>query len=162
MQVDCKNPPRELADHFDLSNLGKNCPYEPDVEIPPELKLKNAGVLGKFKDESAEDLMDKIIAFGSKMYAIDFLGPTLPVKKAKGIARNIVEMYINFHSYYKVLFESSGVLRLEMKTLKSIDHEINLLSINKISLSPFDDKRYINDSVNTIPFGHNAISQNEV
>ena len=45
-------------------------------------------------------------------------------------------------------------------TIKSIKHEIQTVITNKISLSPFDGKRFLLfDAVSTLPFGHCKISE---
>ena len=104
------------------------------------------------------------------MYTIKFCGETPDLKKAKGIARNTVKKYINFDDCEKILFADKTdpnsdpnaiqyEMRHEMKTTRSIDHEVKLLSINKVSISAFDDKRYIlEDGILSLPFGHFKIS----
>ena len=112
-----------------------------------------------FKDESAGDVISEFIGLRSKMYSVKFYGSTPDIKRVKGIAKNIVKKYINFDNYKKILLEGSCPLRHEMKTIRSIDHDIKLLSINKISLSCFDDRRYIfSDGIFTLPFGHKDIN----
>ena len=45
-----------------------------------------------------------------------------------------------------------------MKTIRSINHKIGSYEINKISLSCYDDKRYIqDDGISTYAYGHYAI-----
>jgi len=47
-----------------------------------------------------------------------------------------------------------------MNTIRSESHQINSYQINKVSLSPFDDKRYIlNDEVTSLPYGHQKIEK---
>ena len=49
-----------------------------------------------------------------------------------------------------------------MKKIGSKKHKICTQESNKISLSCFDDKRYIlDDGVNTLPYGHRNIPKNE-
>ena len=166
VEINSENPHLELANYLDLSNLGKTYPFQPDLEIPIEIKNKNKGVLGMFKDECAGDIISSVIALRSKMYTIKFCGETPDLKKAKGIARNTVKKYINFDDYEKILFADKTdpnviqyEMRHEMKTIRSIDHEVKLLSINKVSISAFDDKRYIqDDGISSLPFGHFKIS----
>ena len=43
----------------------------------------------------------------------------------------------------------------KMKTIRSDCHQISSYEINKISLSPFDDKRYIlSDGISSYAYGH--------
>ena len=47
-----------------------------------------------------------------------------------------------------------------MKTIRSDCHQISSYEINKISLSPFDDKRYIlSDLMSSYAYGHLNITQ---
>jgi hypothetical protein len=44
-----------------------------------------------------------------------------------------------------------------MKTLRSEKHNMYVEEINKLSLNPFDDKRYIlEDGITTLPYGFNV------
>ena len=45
-----------------------------------------------------------------------------------------------------------------MKTIRSENHQLGSYSINKLSLSCFDDKRYIlNNGINSYAYGHHLI-----
>ena len=47
-----------------------------------------------------------------------------------------------------------------MKTIRSENHELGSYEINKVSLSCFDDKRYLNDDgVASYAYGHSSISE---
>ena len=69
IQIDFKNPHEELFEYMDLRNLGKTTPFEPEIEIPIEVKDKIKGVLGVFKDESVGDEISEVIGLKSKMYS---------------------------------------------------------------------------------------------
>ena len=46
-----------------------------------------------------------------------------------------------------------------MNQIRSERHEIYSIKLNKIGLSPYDDKRYIlNDGMNTLAYGHYKIT----
>ena len=50
------------------------------------------------------------------------------------------------------------VVRHKMKRIQSELHRIGTYDINKISLSCFDDKRFIlDDGINTLAYGHKDI-----
>ena len=56
--------------------------------------------------------------------------------------------------YHQVLNESK-VMHHRMKTIRSDCHQISSYEINKISLSPFNDKRYIlSDGISGYAYGH--------
>ena len=45
-----------------------------------------------------------------------------------------------------------------MRRIRSVEHEINSYEINKVSLSRFDDKRYIQENgVDSYVYGHRAV-----
>ena len=50
------------------------------------------------------------------------------------------------------------IVRHKMKRMQSELHRIGTYDINKISLSCFDDKRFIlDDGINTLAYGHKDI-----
>ena len=50
------------------------------------------------------------------------------------------------------------IVRHKMKRIQSELHRIGTYDINKISLSCFDDKRFIlDDGINTLAYGHKDI-----
>ena len=79
-------------------------------------------------------------------------------KKAKGVKKNVVKKGISPEDYRQVL-KGSKVMHHEMKTIRSDCHQISAYEINKISLSPFDDKRYIlSDGISSYAYGHLNVS----
>jgi len=47
----------------------------------------------------------------------------------------------------------------QMNTIRSESHQINSYHINKVSLSPYDDKSYIlNDEVTSLAYGNYLIA----
>ena len=59
---------------------------------------------------------------------------------------------IEFNEYEDVLFDKK-IIRRKMKRIQSKKHKISSYDVNKISLSCFDDKRYIlNDGITTLAY----------
>ena len=57
-----------------------------------------------------------------------------------------------------LMFYLIKVVRHKMKRIQSNLHEIGTYDINKISLSCFDDKRYVlDDRINTLAYFHKGI-----
>ena len=80
-------------------------------------------------------------------------------KKAKGVKKNVIKKDI-FHQDYLDVLNESKVLHHQMKTIRSDCHQISSYQINKISLSPFDDKRYIlSDGISSYAYGYLNITQ---
>ena len=114
---------------------------------------ENKKVIGKFKDETAGVPIDDFIGLKSKMYSVS-LDNGKNSKKAKGVKKNIIRKDISHQHYHDVLNESK-ILHHQMKTIRSDCHQISSYQINKISLSPFDDKRYIwSDGISSYAYGN--------
>ena len=70
-------------------------------------------------------------------------------KTAKGIAKSIIKQVIKHEDYKNILFNNKQMYH-NMKTIRSDLHQLKSFSLNKASLSCFDDKRYIhNDGINS-------------
>ena len=66
--------------------------------------------------------------------------------KADGVEKNVIEKEIT-HEHYKEA--------LKMKILRSEGHKMYRMCMNKISISPFDTKRWIaDDGIQTRAYGH--------
>ena len=77
-------------------------------------------------------------------------------KTAKGIKKNIIKNNIKHENYKQTLFENKQ-MHHTMKTIRSQNHKIGSYEINKVSLSCFDDKRYIlEDGISSYAYGHYA------
>ena len=81
-------------------------------------------------------------------------------KTAKGIKKNVIKNHIMHDDYKNTLFNNEQMYH-KMKTIRSENHQLGSYEINKVSLSCFDDKRFINDDgISTLAYGHkNCYSQ---
>ena len=100
------------------------------------------------KDEYGGAIIDQFIGLKSKMYSI---------KKINGSESSTtkgVNIATEFNEFKDVLFNKK-VIRHKMKRMQAKKHKIGTYEIDKISLSCFDDKRYVlDDSVNTLAYFH--------
>ena len=88
------------------------------------------------------------------MYSIDYLGVTK--QSARGVQKSVKKTL--HHSVFKNCLLSKSVLRKEMMQLRSVAHQIVVNAVNKVSLSCFDDKRYIlDDTVSSVAYGHYSL-----
>ena len=72
------------------------------------------------------------------------------IKKARGVNKIVVKN-IRDKEYIEVLF-NKNLLRHKVKRIQSKLHRIGTYHVCEISLTCFDDKRYIlDDSINTLP-----------
>ena len=134
-------------DRFDNSDYPENSSY---------FDKTNKKVIGKFKDEAAGVPICEFVGLRSKMYS--YIKDNNKVEKtAKGIKKNIIKGNIKHEDYKNVLFKNEQ-MQHKMKTIRSDKHQLGSYEMNKISLSCFDDKRYISkDGIKSFAYGHYAI-----
>ena len=138
------------SDFFADRELFDNSDYPSDSKF---YFSENKKVIGKFKDETAGVPIREFIGLKSKMYSIS-LDSGKDSKKAKGVKKNVIRKGISHGDYLDVLHQSK-VMHHRMKTIRSDCHQISSYEINKISLSPYDDKRYISsDGISSYAYGN--------
>ena len=135
-------------DKFDNSEYSKNSPFYFD---------DNKKVIGKFKDESAGIPITEFVGLRSKMYSYK-KDNEQTARTAKGIKKQVIKKNLTHDNYKEVLFNNQQ-LRHSMKTIRSLNHQIGSFNLNKISLSCFDDKRYIlENGISSFAYGHYKIN----
>ena len=78
-------------------------------------------------------------------------------KTAKGIKKNVIKNDIKHENYKDTLFNNKQIHH-KMKTIRSKNHQLGSYEINKVSLSCFDDKRYIlENGTKSYAYGHYLI-----
>ena len=76
------------------------------------------------------------------------------IKKAKGVKKCVVKKQIMHEQYKESLFGKKQLWH-GMNFLRSQKHEIYGMYVNKISISPFDSKRWIEgDGIHTKAYGY--------
>ena len=112
----------------------------------------NKDVIGKMKDELKRKIISEFDGLKSKNVIISV--DNKEVTKAKGVNKKIRKK-----DFASVLFNKK-VIRQNMKRTQSKLHRIETYNVCKISLSCFDDKRYIlDDGVNTLGYFHKDIKK---
>ena len=105
------------------------------------------------KDEAGGIPIVEFIGLRSKMYSYikDNGGGD---KTAKGVKKNVVRKVIKHDNYRDALLHSKQ-LNHNMKTIRSVNHQLGSYNVNKVSLSGYDDKRYIlDDGISSLAYGH--------
>ena len=134
---------------FDLSNYPPNSEY---------FSAENKKVLGRMKDEMAGIPIKSFVGLRPKMYHVQAFNDT-EIKKAKGIGKQTVNKEIKKSDFENTLFDKRE-MNHSMMTIRSFDHIIKMMRVNKKSLSCFDDKRYIlGDGIQTLAYGHQEITR---
>ena len=130
---------------FDFSNYSTNSKYSDNSK-----KL----VIGKMKDEIGAFAIEDIVVLKPKTFS--FLVDHSRYIKAKGMKRNIVT--ITSHNSYKDALLNNKCIRHSMNRIQSKYHTIGTYEINKISLSYFGDKIYIqNNGYDRLALGYESL-----
>ena len=108
-----------------------------------DLYNSNKLVVYKMNDETADFAIKEFVRLKPKncSYLVDDNSEN---KKAKSVNKNVAATIS--HNEYKDVLLNKKCLRHSMNRIQSKDHKIGTYEINKISLSCFDDKIYIQNN----------------
>ena len=136
---------------YDTSDYPKGHPLHSNV---------NQTVLGKMKDECAGTPTAECVCLRPKMYSI-LKAEEKNIKKAKGVKNSVVKKQIK-HEQYKEMLLGLKQLWHGMNIIRSYGHEVYGMQVNKISLSPFDSKRWIaDDGIHTKAYGYISVAEEQ-
>jgi hypothetical protein len=139
----------KIKDKLDTSNFPKNNKL---------FSNDNMIEIGKFKSETTDKLITEFIGLRAKLYSFTVYNDNHDHKKAKGIKKATIIHDIKHEDYKRALFgtKSEDVLQhCEFNLIRSKLHKIQSITVNKISLSITDDKKYVlNDGISTRALGH--------
>lgn len=154
------------------NNVYEDIRLEPDMfdtwDYPVDniygIERANNKVPGKFSDELKGEIITEVVGLRSKCYAVrtkidkekKVKGVQKNVlKKAKGVKKNVLENLVSFNDYYNCVKENCIEMRKQY-SIRSMKHNVYTISMQKIALNPFDDKRYIikPDGIDTLAWGH--------
>ncbi|XP_069109117.1 uncharacterized protein [Argopecten irradians] len=134
------------ADLFDTSNFPKDSPL---------YSMNNCKVLGKMKDECKGQIMDQFVGLKPKMYSLTCGG--IEKRTAKGVKKSVIEKHLR-HQAYLLCLSNQSSCKHKMNLIRSFDHQLYSITVNKTSLSPYDDKRYFT-GIDSLAYGHFKIPQ---
>ena len=148
-EIQTKNVYEDVYNDKDLFALS-------EINYPRFEKYKdniNKKVIGKFKLEHANDLIDEFIGLRSKMYSLQFEDRKTE-KKAKRIAKSAIKKDLK-HKHYSDILQSGKKMCSNVKVIRSLKHRVFTIQVNKVSLSAFDDKRFLKkDGIKSFPYSH--------
>ena len=105
------------------------------------------------KDESEGKIIDEFVGLKSKMYSMKNIDG-----KESNMAKG-VNIATEFNEFKDTLFNKK-VVRHKMERIQSKKHKIGTYEINKISLSCFDDKRFVlDDGIPTLAYFHKDLKE---
>ena len=127
----------------------------------------NKKVIGKFKDEAKGRIITEFIGLRPKLYSYILEGDKEELKKlklkqenkkGKGIKATVIKNKLTHENYQNALFgkeKSELIQNVRFNIIKSKDHVMNSVSVDKIGLSCMDNKRYVwRDNITTYAIGH--------
>ena len=120
----------------------------------------NKKVLGKMKDETSGKPIKEFVGLRAKMYSL-VCHDNEELKRAKGIQKATLKNDIDHSNYLQALMNGTSFRHL-MHSIRSSNHEIFSVEQNKVSLCPFDDKRYLlTDGITSLAYGHKDIPKKD-
>ena len=129
-------------------------------DYPKEHKLFstiNKKVIGKMKDETAGVPIVEFVGLRSKMYSIIYAGKEK--KTAKGVKKVVVKKDIRHRDYLRTL-QNCSQMHHKMVLFRTKKHVVKTIVLKKISLSAYDDKRYLlGDGKSSLAYGHYRIGK---
>ena len=147
LEIQTKDVYRDMGKHAELYDTS-DYPREHTLH-----SVENKKVLGKMTDECAGRPIAEYIGLRPKMYSI-FEANGDNTKKAKGVKKYVVKKHVRHNQYREALFEKT-TFHHSMNVLRSERHRIYGQHLHKVSLSPFDSKRWIAENgVETLAYGH--------
>ena len=140
-------------DWIDFSNYSRDHPnYSNKFKLIP----------GKFKDETAGIPIKEFVGLRAKMYSILKIdGDTKST--CKGIPQTIKNKVIKHQDYKDSLMENK-VRSDKLTRIIQENHQLYTVTQNKVSLSPFNDKKWITKEdgvLKSLSYGHYSISDIE-
>ena len=140
---------REDADRFDFSNYDRDHKNWKD-----ENKMKP----GKMKDESPNQAILEFVGLRAKMYSMKLEKEDTKCA-VKGVCKRVTEKILKHEDFRKCLMEDIE-MRHPMTRIGHTHHQLQTISSIKKTLSPFNDKKWIEKEGNdfkTHSFGHKDI-----
>ncbi|CAB4015605.1 Hypothetical predicted protein [Paramuricea clavata] len=115
------------------------------------------------KDETLGIPIQEFVGLRPKMYSILYTENSKLVEKktakgSKGIEKSVTKKKIRHDNYKTCLFDKKQT-KTSMNKIRSYGHEIHSIKLNKIDLSPYDDKRFILEDDHTLAHRHYKISK---
>ena len=141
-----RNISSDVKSKFDTSNYPKDHPSGIITGV-------NKKVIGMFKDEASGKQIAEFVGLRAKLYSYR-VEDLYEEKKCKGVKKAVIKKTITFNDYKDCLFDNKPSMR-KMNVIRSHLHTMYTETVNKIALSPFDDKRLIReDNIHTFAYGY--------
>ena len=133
---------KDIKKKFDTSDYPENHPSGIKTGV-------NKKVIGKFKDKAAGKQITHFVGLRPKLYTfkVEEKGET---RKAKGVKKNVITNSLTFDDYKKCLFTEDELMK-KMNTIRTQNHDVFSMTVNKVALSANDDNRKVcENKINTL------------
>ena len=132
---------------FEFSNYPKDSKF---------FDQANKKVIGKIKVQSDGKIIEELFELKSKMHSMKNINGK-ESSAAKG-----VNIATEFNEFKDNLFNKK-IIRHKMRRIQGKKHKMGTYEINKISLSCFDDKRFVlNVGIDTLAYFHKDLKNHSV
>ena len=114
---------------FDFSNYPEGSKFYDDT---------NMKVIGKMKHEMCGKVVSEFVGLKSKMYSLITIGDVEKIR-AKGVNTKLK------HGEFVDVLDNKKIVRHNIKRIQSKRHRLGTYNVSKVSLSYFDNIRYVLD-----------------
>lgn len=101
--------------------------------------VPNQSIVGKFKDEYAGKIPSCFLGAGANSYFVEVEENN--TKKAKCVRKEAIKMFLDKTHYEQIVMEEIDHVLCKMCVFRSYSHTTYTGKLNKIALSPKDNKR---------------------
>ncbi|KAG5666240.1 hypothetical protein PVAND_017621 [Polypedilum vanderplanki] len=137
---------------FDTSSFSPSNPFQ--------IEQKNMRISGKMKEECGDRLIKNFVFLRPKTYLIVFEDEDDNKNNIKSKAKGVSSATIKQLTYKDYIDAMKGnTIQKKMQQLRSQNHQVYTISINKIALRAGCTKRYFFPSGDSLPFGHYKLEE---
>jgi hypothetical protein len=144
---------KKNKDHFDLGGSQRK-----DLKDD-----KNNKELGVMKDEAHSLIITEGLFLNPKCYSYKYQDKINDKiyknkKTCKGVSKATVKYDIDHNDYVNVLYDlnEDKVLKKDVVSIRSFNHELFSYFQNKVALTPYYDKLRMVDNINNVPYGYES------
>ena len=120
--------------------------------------------IGKFKDELNSIPLEEFAGCFPKCYSVKFIGKveknqlkdmeTHEKATAKGTKKCVRDRALTHETFRSVILDNA-IIKVKQNTIQSKSHQLGTFHQQRITLTPYDTKRYImDDNITTRAIGH--------
>ena len=130
------------------------------MQLTAQSSTNRTKLIEKFKDETCVNSITGLVGLRAKMYSY-MTQNHYNGKTAKGIKKyiSLINKQVSHANYKGTLMNNKQLFHVhEMNKIRSEKDELGSFKLNKVSLSCFDNKRYIlDDGISSLAYGHKYI-----